>query len=31
MLSYGQPTRLAPATEDILVDAVRGLLPADFR
>ena len=29
--SWLLPTRLAPATEDILVDAVRGLLPVDFR
>ena len=30
MISYGQPARLAPAAEDTLVDAVRGLLPTDF-
>ncbi|MBW3630784.1 MAG: neutral/alkaline non-lysosomal ceramidase N-terminal domain-containing protein [Gemmatimonadetes bacterium] len=30
MLFYGQPARLAPATEDLIVDAVRALLPRDL-
>jgi hypothetical protein len=31
MIYYGQPTRLAPETEDIVVGAVRDLVPPQFR
>ncbi len=31
MISYGQPTRLAPAAEETLVDSIRSLLPEYFR
>lgn len=31
MVSYAQPARLAPETEEIIVSAVRELLPANFR
>ncbi|MBW3601065.1 MAG: neutral/alkaline non-lysosomal ceramidase N-terminal domain-containing protein, partial [Planctomycetes bacterium] len=30
MIYYGQPTRLAPETEDIIVDAVERLMPDSF-
>jgi hypothetical protein len=30
MIYYGRPTRLAPQTEDIVLQAVRSLLPSEF-
>jgi len=30
MVSYGQPTRLAPEAEDTIIEAVHGLLPPAF-
>ena len=30
MIYYGHPSRLAPATEDIIIQAVHGILPAPF-
>ncbi len=30
MVFYGHPARLAPATEDLIIQAVHGLLPAPF-
>jgi len=30
MVFYGHPSRLAPATEDVIIQAVHGLLPAPF-
>jgi len=31
MIYYGRPARLMPETEEILIDTVRKLLPAEFR
>ena len=30
MIYYGHPARLAPATEDLIIETVHGLLPAPF-
>jgi hypothetical protein len=30
MIYYNRPSRLAPATEDIILDTVVGMLPATF-
>lgn len=30
MIYYGQPTRFSPAIEDLIIDAVQKLLPAEF-
>ena len=30
MVFYGHPTRFAPATEDLIIQAVHALLPAPF-
>jgi hypothetical protein len=30
MIYYGHPARLAPATEDLIIETVHSLLPAPF-